>query len=312
MSELTENSTRVFAIIVFTILLALFILVTAKFYQRSTQQIQPSKTEINLTGNNFPTIQLGHYALWGVSEQNAFTLIKRFNFVDGSLVSLDGSVLESVEIDDATYIKSIAVTIELEGDRDEIPSELILMSQSVNDNKADLSFDVEEPTEESTFLLATPTDGNNTINELSGLWFISEDLITKSLSLDEPVNPFFTYEARIINNEFDEEINIGRFTDTNSSDDFQNHSLTNPGYNTPGEDFLRNLPVNIEPPINLTNGEYQVIISIEPDIDGTDISGPEVFLEIYNTEIPQTLNAYKSFPLDFTFKPITLKVVIDE
>ena len=45
----------------------------------------------------------------------------------------------------------------------------------------------------------------------------------------------------------------------------------------PGEDLLRNAPMGVDFPADLADGNSEVVVSIEPDLDGTDPAGPNPF-----------------------------------
>lgn len=311
LSDLTENSSHIFVIIVLAVLVSLLILIVAKIYQNQTAEPQEKSIVLTFESDNFPTLQLGHYALWSVLPENQYQFLKRFNSVDNQLVSLDGTSLTTLELKDLDEITAFAVTVELEGDRDETPNNFELMRTTVDNNRAQLKFDMEIPIPNNSFLLATPSDGNLTINELSGLWFVDENLDQPSLSLPELNNLAFTYQARVINTQTNQRLMIGRFSDPKLADDFQNHSLTFPVFNFPGEDFLRNIPDGLEPPLNLANGNYQIIISLEPFLNENDFTGEEVFLELFSSNISANLPAHTAQTLNYKFKPITLTIDID-
>jgi len=308
LSELTENPVRILVIIVLSVFLSLLILLSAK-YQSDNFNTPQDNFVLELTSENFPTIQLGHYALWGIADNTSFFL-KRFNSIDKQLVGLDGQALEELEVPDGRSFEAFMVTIENEGDRNEVPNNFTLMKTAIKNNEANLLFDITIPDSENTFILATPTDGNQTINEQSGIWFVDSDLTKKGLNLQELANTPFKYEARIINIENNVNLSLGRFSDPETSDDSQIFSQALEGFKFPGEDLLRNLPEELEPPINLANGQYKVIISLEPNTDDTDITGSDIFLPILETEIPEDLEPYENYPLKLTYAPIKLNIKI--
>lgn len=311
LSDLTENPSRIFVIIILAVVVSLLILIVAKIYQDRTHEPTIETTRLTLESDNFPTLQLGHYALWSVLPEDQYTFLKRFNSVNNQLVSLDGSVLTTLDLPNTDTITRLAITIEREGDRDEKPNNFVFMHSTVEDDHAKLEFNIEVPPTHNSFLLATPSDGNLTINELSGIWFINEDLEQPSLNLPELENLPFIYQAGVINTQSNQYLTIGKFRDYAQPDDFQSHTLNTEGFNLPGEDFLRNLPDGLEPPLNLTNGNYQVIISLEPFLDGDDFTGEDIFLELFKSEISTTLPAHTTQILDLKFRPITLTVNID-
>lgn len=312
LSELTDNTFRVFMIIVFSVLISLATLITAKIYQDRQDTSETQVQTISLDSENFPTLQLGHYCLWVVDHQGQYRFLKRFNSIKGRLVSLDGTELQELPVDTLRQAKEFVVTIEQEGDRDKNPNDFELMRGALTENSSQLRFDLQNIGDQQRFLLATPSDGNNTINERSGLWFVDEDLQTQGLTLDELTDGRFSYQARLQNTSTGDELNIGYFRDPKTKDDFQSFSLSSSVFNFPGEDLLRNLPGDLEPPINLANGDYKIIVSLEPMINNSDFTGEEVFVEIMSTEIPQNLEPYRTQLLDITFKPILLSLEINE
>jgi len=308
LSDLTDNPSQIFMIILSAVFLSFFILISAKFYQNRNTTTDKQVITLTIKSDSFPTLQLGHYALWNITPSGRYQFLKRFNSVEKQLVSLNKENLTTLDIDTNTEITEFVVTIEKEGDRDEVPNNFELIRGPFIKNKAYLEFNIETPVQSSSFVLATPSDGNLTINELSGIWFVDNKLENGSLGLSEINKPNFTYQAMISNTQTNEILMIGRFSDPKSSDDFQKYSLNSKVFNYPGEDFLRNLPEGLEPPLNLSNGNYRVIISLEPFISGSDFTGEEVFLELFNNNISTNLSPHTSQTLDYTFKPIVLSI----
>lgn len=308
LSDLTDNPSQIFMIILSAVFLSFFILISAKFYQNRNTTTDKQVITLTIKSDSFPTLQLGHYALWNITPSGQYQFLKRFNSVEKQLVSLNKENLTTLDIDTNTEITEFVVTIEKEGDRDEVPNNFELIRGPFIKNKAYLEFNIETPVQSSSFVLATPSDGNLTINELSGIWFVDNKLENGSLGLSEINKPNFTYQAMISNTQTNEILMIGRFSDPKSSDDFQKYSLNSKVFNYPGEDFLRNLPEGLEPPLNLSNGNYRVIISLEPFISGSDFTGEEVFLELFNNNISTNLSPHTSQTLDYTFKPIVLSI----
>ncbi len=115
-----------------------------------------------------------------------------------------------------------------------------------------------------TYILATPSDGNDT-NELSGLWFLRLDDGPKA-SLELPELPEgWVYEGWSVSN--GTPISTGTFTDGTGPDDF--NGFTGPGGVPPfpGEDFLVNAPAGLTFPLNLQGGA--AVISVEPADDNS-------------------------------------------
>ena len=103
------------------------------------------------------------------------------------------------------------------------------------------------------------------------------------------------YEAQLVYK--DQIIAAGRFTKPSDRDDFGVFT-PNPDQtpNFPGEDYLQGAPsrLGVDFPANLTSGEWQIIISIEPDQNGTDPTGDDVFfLQPFKANIAQGTANYQ-------------------
>lgn len=311
LSELNEKQSLIAVIIIASIIISAFILVLSKIYLDRKNEPIKQIPSITIESQNFPTIQLGHYAIWGRREDDSILFIKRYNSINNQLKNLDGTDLTELSLEGLGELVEFFVTIENEGDRNETPNTFILMESEIVDNRAELKFEADIPQGDNNFMLASPTDGNSTINELSGLWFkrAEEDLPSLYLPISPPL---FKYEARIINTVEENILNIGRFGNVREEDNSKIYSLNNEGFKYPGEDFLRNLPEPLEAPLNLANGDYQVIISLEPDIEGIDLSGNDVFVQILTAEIPQNSQDHQNIPMQTVYKPIELNIQLND
>lgn len=311
LSELNEKRSMIFTIIIASLIISFSILFLSKLYlDRKYTETKDVQT-ISINSVNFPTIQLGHYALWGITKSDTTLFLKRFNAIDEQLKNLDGSDLLQLQIEPTVDLESLFVTIENEGDRDEIPNDFIFMESKLTDKKALLTFVLDISDSDNSFILSSPTDGNSTINEQSGVWF--KDAKENKNSLTLPKLPsHFRYQARVFNSSNDKPLNVGSFTNTAEADDSRVYSLSFDGYNYPGEDFLRNLPQPLEAPLNLANGEYSINISVEPFKDNTDPTGDDVFLEILTADIASNYKPQESINLNLTYLPIEMNIEIDE
>lgn len=311
LSELNEKQSLIGIIIIVSIIISALILILSKIYlDKTTEPIQQIPS-IKIQSDNFPTIQLGHYAMWGRREDGSVLFIKRFNAIENQLRNLDGTDLTELTLEGLEEINKIFVTIENEGDRDEVPNSYILMDSEIIGNMAELKFEVTIPEGDNSFILASPTDGNSTINELSGLWFINANEDIPSLNL--PNSPhLFRYETRIINTVNEQILTLGRFENVREEDNSKIYSLNTEGFKYPGEDLLRNLPQPLEAPLNLANGDYKVIVSLEPDVDGNDLTGEDVFLNILSAEIPQDSTEQQNILMQIVYKPIELTIELND
>ncbi|MFQ5492722.1 MAG: hypothetical protein ACE5DX_01005 [Candidatus Dojkabacteria bacterium] len=269
-------------------------------------------TSLQFNGQNFPTLRLGHYALWAVDSTDKSHFLKRFNSVGGSLVSLNGEKLETWDVTLPQDITKFNITLEREGDRNEEPNEFLLFSADALYSDTSFSSTFENPTFDPTvepkgsFILATPTDGNSKINEASGVWLIRKDRNTPSLSLPEIDSAQWVWQTRLVSNS-GTTLLLGDFRKPDEADNSSKYSQTKAsGFRAPGEDLLKNLPEGLTGPINLANGSQTLIVSLEPHIDGIDFTGELIFLEVLRAEIPLNLKPGSPVELENTLKPLKL------
>ena len=151
------------------------------------------------------------------------------------------------------------------------------------------------------YMLGTPTDGNDSLNERSGVWFGSLTQGTTSLSLPA-LKSGWTYEGWAIVN--GQSLTTGRFRTPSGRDSFNGFSdRQTPSPAIPGEDLLRDPPVEVFPglsfPVDLAGDVVR--ISLEPDLDGQDPTGQSPFgirvleADIPNRADPRTLYDLQSF-----------------
>ena len=105
LSELNESQSLIWVIIFLSVIISAAILIISKVYLDRTSEPIPTTPSINIQSDNFPTIQLGHYAMWGKREDESVLLIKRFNSIDNQLKNLDGTDLKELSLDGLREIK---------------------------------------------------------------------------------------------------------------------------------------------------------------------------------------------------------------
>lgn len=213
------------------------------------------------------------------------------------------------ETGDFADASSFKVSIEAPGDVDRVPSGVYVLDGTVTGGSAtsprvSFNFPVSLSDVIGSFVLATPTDGNNS-NELSGAWFFLDQAGTVQ-GLDLPVlPPDWVYQGWVwIDSEvisgppgqsgdiLNVPITTGRFTSATGWDDSNRYSwplVTAPQF--PGEDFLQDsstaegmllqIPsrshgyplMNVTFPLNLADGNSRITITLQPDIEGIDPQG---------------------------------------
>ena len=120
----------------------------------------------------------------------------------------------------------------------------------------------------------TVTEVPSPANDEAGVWFLEMTDSGPSVGLTLPTLPDgWVYEGWAVTQGVP--LSTGRFTDPAAADLASPFSDGGPPF--PGEDFLSNLPDTISPPVNLADGNSTIVISIEPDIAGTDPTGAGPF-----------------------------------
>ena len=214
---------------------------------------------------SLPTLEEGHYEGWAIYGDEK---ISTGTFNAGSeTITLDRDLREA---------DMFVITIEPEGDANTEPSNVIVLEGEVTEsNTVALSFPIDLADVNGSYILATPTNGNNS-NETSGIWFVQfPPPLSASLNLPE-LPSGWVYEGWGIHNGI--ALSTGRFSDVAAADDFDDFNGTvTPGPNFPGEDFIQNAPSGISFPIDLADGNSLVVVSVEPDINGVDPTGSTPF-----------------------------------
>ncbi len=303
LSDFQRNYRKIIAIATAIMLITITVFIVLKIESPISDPESADQLQLQLNGAHIPTLNLGHYVLWIVDNQGEYHFFKRFNFYQGELVSLDGSKLTTWQEEAPPDISKFVVTIEREGDRDEIPNSVILLQGAPSEGVASLrqellAFDKVQ----GSFILASPSDGNNEVNEQSGLWFVEPSQKKASLSLP-PINlGNWIWEARI-QSTMGIDLLIGRFSSASGYDNFDDYSALNgDSLAYPGQDFFINLPQNMAGPVNLANGSYRVIISLEPNLADSDFTGDTVFMPVLSAEVA---------PGQAVHEPVQLQLIED-
>ncbi len=216
----------------------------------------------------------GHYEGWAIFGEEKVSTGKFALASDGSLWTLDGQPIESFEVDrDLNGADMIVVTIEPDGDVDAVPSGIVVLAGPVSGAAAALAFPVNFASIAGSYILATPTDDDDT-NEVAGLWFLDPSGPAAALSLPE-LPSGWVYEGWGVTQ--GTPLTSGRFLTAEGADMDAPFSGPNAGPPFPGEDFLANLPAAISGGVNLADGSSGIVISVEPYLDGTDPTGAAPF-----------------------------------
>ena len=177
-------------------------------------------------------------------------------------------------LDNAT---EYVLTIEPNPDSDPTPSKVhVLAGDFVSDNaEVFVSHPKALGTNFSTavgnYILATPTDGDNSNNETSGVWWLDNSNATEELGLTLPELPEgWGYEGWAVID--GTPVSTGKFTSVSGADSTMLFSGTTSGPQFPGEDFLMNAPEGLTFPLDLSG--KTVVISVEPNPDTSPAPSP--------------------------------------
>ena len=169
------------------------------------------------------------------------------------------------------------LTIEPSPDSDPTPSKVhVLGGDFVSDNaEVFVSHSKALRTNFSTaagnYILATPTDGNSSNNETSGVWWLDNSSGTEEVGLTLPELPEgWEYEGWAVID--GTPVSTGKFTSVSGADSTKDFSGTTSGPQFPGEDFLMNAPEGLTFPLDLSG--KTVVISIEPNPDTSPDPSP--------------------------------------
>ncbi len=207
-------------------------------------------------------------AISGGARYEAFVERGRQSRLLGTL-SFDSSGVARVEL--PRYVRNgddIRVTVEAAGDRDRRPSETTVLRGELSNGAANLAFPIDLSAAGGEAVLVSPTDNRtNAGNDEAGVWYPALQL--PSLPSGWKYEGWVRTQGVVVS--------TGRFADPAGPDSGNPFSGTDANPPIPGEDLVRNLPSGIAAPVNLADGSSRVAITVEPDLDGIDPTGPGAF-----------------------------------
>ncbi len=215
------------------------------------------------------------YELWVVKGDQKLSA-GSFNVADdGSLVDGFGHAARFFSSRNPASADAIVVTIEPLPDPDPGPSGIAVLTGSPRPNRtAKLRFPVSFANASGSFILATPTSAATT-DETSGVWFL-DPAAGPGPSLDVPTLPDgWVFEGWGVTQ--GTPLSTGRFSSASGADDSAIFSGPLAGPPFPGEDFLTNLPPGVTAPVDLADGSTMIVLTVEPDLDGSDPTGAGPF-----------------------------------
>jgi len=229
--------------------------------------------QIHLATQRLVHLDGAFYELWAVFgaqklSAGAFNVDQNGNLVDGF-----GHPARFFSTRNPAHADALVVTTEPPPDPDLGPSGIAVLVGAPHRHRASLAFPVDLSKVAGSFILATPTD-STTSDETSGLWFLDPAGPGPSLTL--PTLPTgWVWEGWGVTQGVP--LSSGRFTEASGPDRSAQFSGPLSGPPFPGEDFLHNLPAGVTAPVNLADGSSMAVVTIEPDLGGTDPTGPGPF-----------------------------------
>jgi len=246
-----------------------------------------------------PLLNGFHYEGWAIIDGNPRTTGKFNVSTSGALVTLAGAPIANGEFEtdlDLDMATAIVITIEPNGDTDDLPTATHYLAGPVSGSSAALSVGAPEAlgndfqSAAGVYILATPTDEDNA-NELSGLWFIDPSGASPVAGLVLPALPAgWKYEGWAVVDELP--LSTGRFTSPSGADEAAPFSGPLAGPPFPGEDWLRNAPSGLTFPLDLSG--QMAVITIEPEPD--DAPAPFTLKPLVGTAPADAID-HTSYPL---------------
>ena len=197
-----------------------------------------------------------------------------FSVDSNGVLSETKFLIAAKTLDSAT---EYVLTIEPSPDSDPTPSKVhVLGGDFVSDNAEVFvshpkALGTNFSTAAGNYILATPTDGNNSNNETSGVWWLDNSSGTEEAGLTLPELPEgWVYEGWAVID--GTPVSTGKFTSVSGADSTMLFSGTTSGPQFPGEDFLMNAPEGLTFPLDLSG--KKLVISVEPNPDTSPDPSP--------------------------------------
>lgn len=251
---------------------------------------------IRIEAQNLTPLTGAFYEVWAIHSERKISA-GGFNVdAEGNLVDGFGHAARFSSPRNPANADSIVVTIEPLPDPDPGPSGIVVLAGAPRGDMVRLRFPAKLGTIAGSFILATPTD-SATNNETAGVWFL-DPAAGPGPSLELPELPSgWVWEGWGVTQ--GTPLSTGRFTSATGADSSAPFSGPNPGPPFPGEDFLANLLAGVTPPVNLADGSTLIVLTIEPDVEGTDPTGAGPFsIKPLLVAVPAGVADHTSIALD--------------
>lgn len=258
---------------------------------------------VQLFPQSMPVLSDGAYELIVTDEQGARSVLGRFlTTADSQVTNVTGMRMTNAVFalpKKVTGLEKAEIRL-VERQAGRQPFSIEFLTGDFRQDRAVTTFAQDVFSQaQGQFSLATPTDGNDTLNERSGLWF--GDVARSASSLTLPaLKQGWTYEGWAIVD--GRPLTTGRFQGAHQRDAFSGFSSNqSPAPSIPGEDFLLDPPVLVFPgltfPLDLAGDIAR--ISIEPDFGGVDPTGQSPFgVNVLHGEIPNRADPRRLYDME--------------
>jgi len=207
-----------------------------------------------------------------------------------------------MDVENLEQASSFMITIEPASGSGSEPGKVRLMAGKFSGSEAELTIHhgnaigTDLTSAKGKYILATPTDGNSSSNENSGIWWLDPNN-GHGRSLELPELPEgWKYEGWAIID--DVPVSTGKFRSVVAADESDKYSeTTTAGFDFPGEDFLLNAPSGLSFPVNLSG--RTVAITVEPDPDN---NSEPFFLQPLSGNIPDPAESHVLYDMTNTIK----------
>ena len=264
-----------------------------------------SQENLKLSLEKLAPLDRGHFEGWIVIDGKSKSFGKFQIDQKGKIRNLEGAEIADGKFQvgqDLSKASKVAITIEPDGDTNDLATQSVILEGTFAAGTAQLSFlGADLSGASGKYMIETPTDTKK--GGTAGVWFTNSDASAASLSLPK-ASAGFKYEAWVSHQGI--WLSCGRFSDPNRPDEAAKFSGKAAGPPYPGEDFLINALKNISfnfPP-DLADGASKVIVSLEPDFLDQDPTGDKPFqLQFLTGLIPE--NAKPLTPYDLILDSTT-------
>lgn len=268
-------------------------------------------TAVQLFPQTIPSLQAGFYELQIEDRSGKTHAVSRFRITESrQIIDSGGSAISNglFLLPQGVFTATSAAIAVTSGSG----AALEFLSGAFEGDRATLSFAAADFSGAGgQYMLGTPTDGNDNINERSGVWFGNYETGVSTLVLPA-LQRGWVYEGWAVVD--GRPLTTGRFTNAMTPDLFSGFNDTRQvAPRIPGEDFLLNPPVAVFAGLTFpTDLAGQVVrVSIEPDMNGIDPTGQAPLgIVALEAEVPKRAEPHTLYKMDLRAKDFPKATIV--